>query len=120
DPGCARSCPAPGVLSTGLSAPDHRRTAFVSERNEKGGIDGVRSPHPAGRGLDPFSHYALECFRAADAVPALRRAPFTPGCGRHLVRPRHDRSEFLTNPAAVPTSGVHFAYRRCASVSWDS
>ena len=41
----------------------------------KGGLDGGRFPRLAGKGLRALSHYALERFRAADAVPARRRAP---------------------------------------------
>ena len=59
----AGSCRAPVVLSPGLSVRDHRRTASVSERIGKGGLDGVRFPGSAGKGLGPFSHYALERFR---------------------------------------------------------
>ena len=61
---------ASGVLSPGLPERDHRRTAPVSERIGKGGIDGVRFPGRAGTGHDPVSHHALQCLRAADAVPA--------------------------------------------------
>ncbi len=65
----AGSSRAPVVLSPGLSERDHRRTAPVSERIGQGGIDGVRFPGRAGTRHDPFSHHALECLRAADAVP---------------------------------------------------
>src|SRR5712691_986422 len=89
----ARSCRAPGVLSPGLFARDHRRTASDSHHITKGGIDGVRFPGRAGKGLDPFSHHAFDVRRAADAVPARRRATFAATRGCHLLRAPLDRSE---------------------------
>ncbi len=119
----AGSSRAPGILSPGLSARDHCRTAPVSERLGEGGIDGVRFPCLAGKGLDAFSHHALKCLRAANAVPAQQRAPFVPGRTGLGVRSRLNRSAaVLSRSAQSPRAfqsapNAHFAVRCCRSAS---
>ena len=108
----ARSCRAPGVLSPGLSARDHRRTAFVSGLIAKGGIDGVRFPGRAGTRHDPVSHHALKCIRAADAVPACGITP----SGMPRYRPSSAPQSFRVPEAACAGTGPEFAVRPAAAL----
>ena len=91
----AGPCRASGVLSPGVPARGHRRSAFVSGLFAEGGIAGVRFPESARTGPGPFSHYALDCLRAADAVPAsLLPGLHDPDPG-YCLRAHLDRSAFL-------------------------
>jgi len=71
----------------------YRRVFLQETIAEPRPIPIVRFPGRAGKGLDPFSHHAFDVRRAADAVPARRRATFAATRGCHLLRAPLDRSE---------------------------